>query len=374
MATTLDTYIAELLFDYDCVIIPQLGGFVTNYRPASIDEKSGVAHPAGKDVRFNRNLVKNDGLLAQAFAEAEGWSHEAANAHITAEVENYLSKLRGGEKLKFKKIGLLYLDAHRNFRFEPSNEQNFLKSAAGFEAFTLPPLLAVKTEEKALEPASLSAPVAQAESISETPVIPINAEPIHIGSNRSIYWVAAATLLPFIGLSIYVGLATGFKSPADITLAELNPFANSPKVDALYTPRNTENSDAQWASWPKPESEAAENIAPADPVEETVNIAVADTTSVNLASESRLTNNSAKVISGKYHIIGGCFREEENATKFVEQASKKGMPAAILDQHKGLYRVRLQSYDQYEDALISLEATREKVGFANAWMLKKPTY
>ncbi|MFN2430356.1 MAG: hypothetical protein ABR574_10085, partial [Cryomorphaceae bacterium] len=39
----LDQYINELLYDYDCVILPQLGGFVTNYKPAQIDEAKGIA-------------------------------------------------------------------------------------------------------------------------------------------------------------------------------------------------------------------------------------------------------------------------------------------------------------------------------------------
>jgi hypothetical protein len=33
----LDHYISQLLFRYDCVIVPNLGGFVTNYKPATIN-------------------------------------------------------------------------------------------------------------------------------------------------------------------------------------------------------------------------------------------------------------------------------------------------------------------------------------------------
>ena len=32
-----DPYINELLFDHDCVIVTDLGGFIANYRPASIN-------------------------------------------------------------------------------------------------------------------------------------------------------------------------------------------------------------------------------------------------------------------------------------------------------------------------------------------------
>jgi hypothetical protein len=367
MSTSLDTYIAELLYDYDCVIIPQLGGFVTNYRPAKIDEKSGIAHPAGKDVRFNRNLTKNDGLLAQAFAQAEGWTFEEANSHIKAAVEAYLQKLNDGAKVKFKKIGVLYLDEHRNFRFEPSNDQNFLKSAIGFESFALPALLEAKPAPLKVVRDEPVAPEKDQKIVKFTTPEP---EPVlgHSQHTRSIYWVAAATLLPFIGLSIYVGMATNFKSPTDITFADLNPFGKQEVIDALYTPRSSANEGENWTRWTAATkapaeieiAETATKIFPATP----------DTTSVRSEASSKLRTSA--LLSGNYHIIGGCFREEENAYKFIEQAAEKGMEAAVLDKHNNLYRVKLNSFERYDDAIKELDATRTNGVFPNAWLLKKP--
>jgi hypothetical protein len=367
MSTSLDTYIAELLYDYDCVIIPQLGGFVTNYRPARIDEKSGAAHPAGKDIRFNRNLTKNDGLLTQAFAHAEGWTFEQANAHIKTSVEEYLQKLNDGIKVKFKKIGVLYLDEHRNFRFEPSNDQNFLKSAIGFESFALPPLVEARKTPEILDDSDSVVLEKDQKIIKFAPPEP---EPVFgsSGHSRSIYWVAAATLLPFIGLSIYVGVATNFKSPTDITFADLNPFGKKELVERRYTHRTSTVETENWTRWSNAIN-TPNAIGGTDAGTEG-GMVYADTTSVDLpiADKSPIPG----LTSGNYHIIGGCFREEGNADKFIEQAVEKGIRAAVLDKHNNLYRVKLESFERYDDAIKVLDSTRTSGAYPNAWLLKKP--
>ena len=55
--------IKELLQLHDCVIFPNLGGFVAQYSPANFDEKKSVLSPPHKQILFNKNLVNNDGLL-----------------------------------------------------------------------------------------------------------------------------------------------------------------------------------------------------------------------------------------------------------------------------------------------------------------------
>ena len=49
--------IKELLQLHDCVIFPNLGGFVAQYSPANFDEKKSVFSPPHKQILFNKNLV-----------------------------------------------------------------------------------------------------------------------------------------------------------------------------------------------------------------------------------------------------------------------------------------------------------------------------
>ncbi len=365
MPTPLDKHISELLYDYDCVIVPQLGGFVANYRPARIDEKSGIAHAAAKDIRFNRNLSKNDGLLAQACVDLEGWSFEEANEYIRQSVEKYLQDLNQGVKVKFKKIGVLYFDHHQNLRFEPSNDQNFLKASFGFEDFILPPLIAQPSLP------SINQEVAGSDSAQEV-LIPTAAENSEIlesdKSSRGIYWVAAATLIPFIGLSLYVALVTDFKSPSEITVADLNPFRSAKEIATRYTPRPESETDISPVS---DEFGFPENSAVFPFSFENQRI---DSTGVWINLEKPAEPGKVKIASDRgrlYHIIAGCFSAEENAHKFVSSLKSQGFDAEILDFHKNLHRVRLRSFEDYGTALVALDSARNSGQFPNAWLLKK---
>lgn len=347
----IDQHISDLLFDYDCVVVPQLGGFVTNYRPAQFDEKSGMSHPPGKDIRFNKNLTKSDGLLEKALAEASSINFEEAGLLLKNEVEACWSKLNGGEKLKFNKIGVLYIDDNKNLRFEPSAEQNYLKSTFGFESFALPPVQKIVPTPQ----------VVQEVHTEEVIVIDI-AEP---RKSRGIYWVAAATILPFMAMSMYVGMTSNFKSPTELTVAELNPFAFSKSEAKQYSP-------AQVGEEVIDETESAVTYPSGEVVfPYSFEKSVIDSTGVWIDLSEKTIPVVTSAI-GTYHIIAGCFGDETNADTFVSKLKGHGYEAAVLDKHKNLFRVKIESFQSYEKAINSLDNIRSTGIFPSAWLLKKP--
>lgn len=380
---TLDQYIVALLYDYDCVVVPQLGGFVANYRPARIDTGRGLAHPPGKDIRFNRNLTKNDGLLASACADANGWSFEEANSFVREAVESYLTKLEGGEKVKLKKIGLLYIDEHKNLRFTPDAAQNVLKEAWGFETFLLPEKIK-RTVPVVPAPADRQHPKPEKEH--EAKVVPM--PPRHSvkpaeekpaaksGHTRGIYRVAAATLLPFIGLSLYMGIQTGFRSPSQFSAADLLPFAETMRTERMYRPVGA----AEFAEADRKKNYERKFPERSGAFTFSFSENKADTTGVwiNLRkvhdAEVRLTTDEAERIPAadlRYHIISGCFAEAANAEKHVKNLLKSGYTASVLDVHKGLHRVAAESFPDYHAAVDRLENLRREGDMPTAWILKK---
>ena len=72
----LATYIKDLLYRYDCVIVPDFGGFISNKISAKINEQSHTFYPPSKQLGFNHHLTHNDGLLANYVASAENISFE----------------------------------------------------------------------------------------------------------------------------------------------------------------------------------------------------------------------------------------------------------------------------------------------------------
>ena len=55
-------YIQELLYQYECVTIPNFGAFLTRSFEAKLDD-NGKFFPPRKEVTFNQLLSSNDGIL-----------------------------------------------------------------------------------------------------------------------------------------------------------------------------------------------------------------------------------------------------------------------------------------------------------------------
>ena len=51
-------HIYDLLFDHDCVIIPNFGGFVANYASSKYDPSTNTITPPKKHLLFNKNLIE----------------------------------------------------------------------------------------------------------------------------------------------------------------------------------------------------------------------------------------------------------------------------------------------------------------------------
>lgn len=125
-------YISDLLFLHDCVIIPDFGGFICNYKSACIDETTGIICPPSKDILFNRNLKHNDGLLVNWIATKEKISYDKATKQVELFSEELKVKLNQRQRVAFGDIGVLYTDRRFNIIFEPA-DHNFLADSYGME-------------------------------------------------------------------------------------------------------------------------------------------------------------------------------------------------------------------------------------------------
>lgn len=140
----ISVYISELLYDYDCVIVPGLGGFVCNYRASEIHPVQHTITPPGKSVAFNSSLKNNDGLLANYIAERKSISYEYANALISGWVNATNSLLKAGDSISIPKVGELKLNIERNIEFAPNTQYNYLKASYGLKTIYAEPVIRAK--------------------------------------------------------------------------------------------------------------------------------------------------------------------------------------------------------------------------------------
>ena len=131
---TLATYIKDLLYRYECVIVPDFGGFVTNKVSAKIDEHSHTFYPPTKQLSFNHHLTHNDGLLANYVASAENISFEQANRKIVEAVSVWNQQVKS-QQLILDSIGSFVLNSENQLIFEPTTSHNYLLSSFGLSSF-----------------------------------------------------------------------------------------------------------------------------------------------------------------------------------------------------------------------------------------------
>lgn len=153
-------YISDLLFLHDCVIIPDFGGFICNYKSAYIDENSGLICPPTKDILFNRNLTHNDGLLVNWIACKENLTYDKALNQLTLFCEDLKIRLNQKQRVAFGDIGVFFTDRRFNIIFE-QGKNNFFAEAYGMEA------IHVKTAETPKsQPVQISMPANNAPDMS----------------------------------------------------------------------------------------------------------------------------------------------------------------------------------------------------------------
>lgn len=129
----LENYINDLLFRYDCVIVPNFGGFITNKISATLNKSTHVFNPPTKQIGFNSNLTHNDGLLANYIASVENISFEKANGFIDTAVASWLSSLEKGA-IEIVAIGQISSNEENQLVFEPNTDTNFLTDSFGLSA------------------------------------------------------------------------------------------------------------------------------------------------------------------------------------------------------------------------------------------------
>lgn len=131
--------IALLLNYYECVIIPDFGGFISNYKPACYNPNTHTFDPPSKELVFNSKINHNDGLLVNQIVNSQGVDYAQANLAVSRFVDRLFAKLGQGESIQFENIGSFEFDKNGNIVFV-SQGRFELSDAYGLQHFSLEPL------------------------------------------------------------------------------------------------------------------------------------------------------------------------------------------------------------------------------------------
>ena len=136
----LNRHIEILLLSSDCVIVPELGGFMTHHVDARYDDEDHMFVPPLRTLGFNPQLTMNDSLLAQSYIEAYDISYPEAMRRIESEVSELKQQLQNEGYYEMSGIGVLCLNEDGRIVFEPCEAGLLTPSLYGLGAFEMLPL------------------------------------------------------------------------------------------------------------------------------------------------------------------------------------------------------------------------------------------
>lgn len=322
----LDKYISDLLYRYDCVILPNLGAFIANKIPTQILASENKIIPPTKEIIFNRHIKNNDGLLVHYLMNAKKLSYKKAEEMVSQEIDRIINKLDQGEQVVFSNVGSIKKVDENNIEFSVDKSVNYLKSSYGFATLNV---AQISTEK------IVSKKVAPIHTISERDV----EQKVNISSKIMRY---AAMALPFITLASLAYFHQLNEFNLNLSAAEISVFP-------------VENIIEEQKEAPK-----------------TTEFLVADVKEDIKVAEEIKIEEVKQTKTFTYHLIAGAFAEQKNALKAISKISSKGLKADIIAQKKnGWYLVAYSSHENITDAKKELKNVKLSDNNSSAWIWKK---
>jgi hypothetical protein len=118
------SFLEHLLYEHECVIIPQLGGFVVNAKDFTFNEKEGKIYPKKKYVAFNEKLKTDDRLLSTEWAKNKAISLKEASLDIAELSKRIKSELTSLGTVQLGILGTFTLNQENRISFSPNPDFN----------------------------------------------------------------------------------------------------------------------------------------------------------------------------------------------------------------------------------------------------------
>lgn len=315
----------ELLQLHDCVIFPNLGGFVAQYSPAKLELNKTVISPPSKQILFNKNLINNDGLLVNAVAKNKNITYQESLEFLGSLVLEINQNLDNQNQFEFDGIGVLFrVQGVLNFKQKSSNLLTF---SYGLRPINIEEF---KSENK----------------INKV----VNLDPSRISNSHIKNWAVAASVIIFVFYSAWIPFKTQlFKKNGDFNYSDLNPFTFQ-----------KQKSDKQELSPLSVISPKKIIIKPNNKVNITVNsIIIKSPENISTVKNSKL-----------YEVVIGSFGNELNANSLISKLNLKGINARKLNVENKLFRVSAGKFSNKKNAN-RLQKVINKSHKISSWILIK---
>ena len=128
-------HIEKLLIHNDYVVVPSLGGFMTQQHKARFENDNVYAPYC--NVAFNALMHHSDGLLVIEVSRSMQISYREAQEYVDKTVNNIHKQLKQGKRVSLGQLGELALGTEGQIIFEPSHMPLFLPGNTGYNVINL---------------------------------------------------------------------------------------------------------------------------------------------------------------------------------------------------------------------------------------------
>jgi hypothetical protein len=338
--------VGRLLFRHDCVIIPDFGGFIANYKAADFKSDSHIFLPPAKHIVFNSTLNSNDGLLVNYISITENITYTDARIAIANFVNFVKTELNNNKTYIFEGIGS-FIKQSENIVFSPDNSINRL-----IEAFGLPIL------QMPIDFNELSKPIFALPSSVKGNIL--------TKAFVAIPFVLLLALLPLKMSKIPLTTSTSSFYSQTYSSHNLlnNPSSLSDAIDKL-----TDTKYALYYSESQTDKNTSKNSAKVDSVSIETKLELVET----LKKPERIASEESNKIStpkanNKYFIIAGSFVEMSRVNVFSEELKNKNFTPELVNRD-GKLRVSVGSFETSEEANNALNVFRIQHPEYPVWLL-----
>ena len=333
-------YIKDLLHEYSCVVLPNLGGFITRYISADIHPVTLKITPPAKEIAFNELLGTDDGMLVSYIARDMHISVEAAAELVEEFVDKTKNNLQRFNIFLIEGIGKLFYNDANKIEFLPELESNFLEDSYGLGELFLKVVEPNYNSMDKIPPKSSRPPLRRRPIVKRE-----EARTEHLKKSKTENGDQETRIMrPAMLWSLMVIVLI-----SSLTLLYMNKDSKSlASILPSLSKRNTISNSSNVIA-------ANENDA-----------ALLDNASV----EKSVATTAARSI--KYYVIIGSFSAATNANKLVDATtSSDAFPTVInpeINEYK--YRVSIAEFSDKTEARESLEVYKSKYG-KSVWVLSK---
>ena len=382
--TPVSAYLKKLLYQYDCVVVPELGGFLTHYQSATYSEATGQYLPPRKRLAYNEALRLDDGMLTNFLMLQEDLTREEALRKISAFVTDLRQQVQRTGCVDIEGIGLFTPGEAGKLQFDPELRHNFFGESYGMAPVTVERVSTDSEESIEVEALSVMAlgPVQPVELIGQSPY-----REVYRPQRLYLRWAAAAVVVGGLGTLSYFSVI----KPGQPLQSSLNPATVFQIPSALTDAWHKLTRPVAGVS--QPSAKPAVTPPSATPISEPVTLTVTPAAPMVAEAvtrplpqavapievrqaevvipEKKAAETTREVSAVRTHegplfvVIAGSFANKDNALRFRRKLHKAGYDDAYIilpDESTRLYKVAAVGFPKRLEAISSLDSLNQLTG------------